>query len=172
MRLTVLAQMAKSLPAAADRSVGRLVSATQVGGELERVKWFLWHGNVFRALQVLDDLGFDLDNEDPGPEQRAFGKRLAEFRGYIDANGAWIPNYGERHRCGEAISSAFVESAVNQVVSKRMAKKQQMRWSPRGAHLLLQVRTRVLNGDLTADFRRWYPGLTDPRAAQPTTPAA
>jgi len=43
-----------------------------------------------------------------------------------------------------------------------MVKKQQMRWSPRGAHLLLQVRTRVLNDDLTADFARWYPGLTVP----------
>jgi len=37
-----------------------------------------------------------------------------------------------------------------------------MRWSPRGAHLLLQVRTRVLNDDLAGDFARWYPGLTSP----------
>jgi hypothetical protein len=41
-----------------------------------------------------------------------------------------------------------------------MVKKQQMRWSPRGAHLLLQVRTQVLNDDLPAVFRRWYPGFT------------
>ena len=54
----------------------------------------------------------------------------------------------------------MVESAVNQVVSTRMVKKQQMRWSPRGAHLLLQVRTRVLNDTLTDDYRRWYPGFT------------
>lgn len=40
-----------------------------------------------------------------------------------------------------------------------MVKKQQMRWSPRSAHLLLQVRTRVLNDDLTTDFASWYPGL-------------
>ena len=40
-----------------------------------------------------------------------------------------------------------------------MVKKQQMRWSPRGAHLLLQVRTRVLNDDLADDFRRWFPGF-------------
>jgi hypothetical protein len=39
-----------------------------------------------------------------------------------------------------------VESAINQVVSKRMMKKQQMGWSPRGAHLFLQIRTRVLDG--------------------------
>jgi hypothetical protein len=48
---------------------------------------------------------------------------------------------------------------VNQVVSKRMVKKQQMRWTLRGAHLLLQVRTQVLNDDLRHAFERWYPGL-------------
>jgi hypothetical protein len=49
-----------------------------------------------------------------------------------------------------------VESTVNQVVSKRMVKKQQMRWSQHGAHLLLQVRTRVLNDELRDVFRQWY----------------
>jgi hypothetical protein len=52
-----------------------------------------------------------------------------------------------------------VESAVNYVVSKRMVKKQQMCWSERGAHLLLQVRTQVLNEDLRNTFCRWYPGM-------------
>jgi hypothetical protein len=42
---------------------------------------------------------------------------------------------------------AFVESAVNQVVSKRFVKKQQMRWTATGAPLLLQIRIEVLNGD-------------------------
>jgi hypothetical protein len=65
-----------------------------------------------------------------------------------------------RYRAGEVISSSFVESTVNQVVSKRMVKKQQMRWTPRGAHLLLQIRTRVLNDTLSDDFHRWYPGFT------------
>ena len=45
------------------------------------------------------------------------------------------------------------------VVSKRMVKKQQMRWSQRGARLLLQIRTRVLNGEWEATFRQWYPGF-------------
>ena len=64
---------------------------------------------------------------------------------------------GENYRNGETISSAFVESTVNQVVSKRMVKKQQMRWTPEGAHLLLQVRTRTLNRELAATSRVWYP---------------
>jgi len=54
-------------------------------------------------------------------------------------------------------STAFVESTINQVVSKRFVKKQQMQWTPRGAHLLLQTRTKVLNGDLEDVFRSWYP---------------
>src|SRR5580692_1305356 len=42
-------------------------------------------------------------------------------------------------------------------VSKRMVKKQQMGWSQRGAHLLLQIRTRVLDDEWENTFRRWYP---------------
>ncbi len=52
-----------------------------------------------------------------------------------------------------------MESTVNQVVSKRFVKKQQMKWSPRGAHLVLQMRTRVLNDELRQTFQRWYPGM-------------
>ena len=64
----------------------------------------------------------DLDVDGTGPDQRKLLKTLIEFGGYIGANATWIPNYGERYRHGEAISNAFVESAVNQVVSKRMVR--------------------------------------------------
>jgi len=46
------------------------------------------------------------------------------------------------------ISSSIAESAVNEVVSMRCAKKRQMRWTDEGAHLLVQVRVAVLNGEL------------------------
>lgn len=52
-----------------------------------------------------------------------------------------------------------MESIVNQVVSKRMVKKQQMRWSKQGAHLLLQVRSKVLNEELQLALPRWYAGF-------------
>jgi len=90
--------------------------------------------------------------------------QVKEFGNYIGANKTFIPNYGDRYRHGETISTAFVESTVNYVVSKRMVKKQQMRWSQRGAHLLLQVRTQVLNEDLRSTFGRWYPGMQNPSA--------
>jgi hypothetical protein len=62
------------------------------------------------------------------------------------------------------ISTAFVEPTVNTVISRRMVKKQQMRWTPRGAHLLLQIRTCVLNDELEAKFGDWYPAM------RPTSP--
>lgn len=52
---------------------------------------------------------------------------------------------------GLPISSGIAESAVNQVVSARMAKKQQMRWSDAGAHALALVRVADLNGELSID---------------------
>src|SRR6266498_5218097 len=49
MRITVLRQQLKELiTVAPDQDL------EQLDDELERVKWYLWHGNVFRALQVLE----------------------------------------------------------------------------------------------------------------------
>jgi len=48
------------------------------------------------------------------------------------------------------------------VVSKRMVKKRQMRWAPKSAHLLLQVRAKVLNDELAEVFQRWYPAFVTP----------
>jgi hypothetical protein len=61
-----------------------------------------------------------------------------------------IPNYGDRYRNEEAISSAVAKSAVNQIISKRFVKKQHTRWTWHGAHLLLQIQTRVLDDTLSA----------------------
>jgi hypothetical protein len=86
-------------------------------------------------------------------------KALSELRTYIMNNRHLIPDYGERYRHGEAIATGFVESTVNEVVSKRFCKKQQMQWSKEGAYLLLQTRVRTLNGELGAIFKRWYPDM-------------
>jgi len=84
---------------------------------------------------------------------------VLSFQTYVRNNKNFVPNYGERYRHGERISTALAESTINQVISKRFAKRQQMQWTPRGAHLLLQTRTRVLNGDLEQTFRGWYAGF-------------
>ena len=108
----------------------------------------------------MDDLDGDLEMLQENPQnKKKMCKTVKELRGYIGANEAFIPNYGERYRHDETISAAFVESTVNYVVSKRFVKKQQMRWTQRGAHLLLQTRVQVLNEDLRNTFCRWFPGM-------------
>ncbi len=145
-----------------------LMTKERILKELERVKWFLWHGNVFRADETLTDLMFEVngameeDREAGRPAQlvlKKLARALEEFGTYIDNNASGIVNYGERHRCGERISTGFVESTINQLVAKRFVKRQQMRWTPRGAHLLLQIRVQALNDDLRTSFERWYPDL-------------
>jgi hypothetical protein len=50
-------------------------------------------------------------------------------------------------------------------------KKQQMQWTKRGAHLLLQVRTYVLNDELRTVFSV-YPGIANQRGACATSGVA
>lgn len=157
MRLTVINQMAKGINKK-DTELN-----TDIPKDLERIKWYLWHGNVFRALQLLkdfvDDLEVEVFNGNAQREVKKLLKMVQEFETYIFNNGACIPNYGERWHNDEAIATGFVESTVNQVISKRFVKKQQMRWTPKGAHLLLQMRMLVLNGELRRQFEQWYSGL-------------
>ena len=84
-----------------------------------------------------------------------FARAAHEFAVYIASNAGSLINYGER------ISSCLAESTVNAVISKRFAKRQKMQWTKRGAHLLLQTRTRTLDCTLRPLFERWYPGLAN-----------
>jgi hypothetical protein len=156
MRITVMRQMAKGLP----QVVEDWLIAEDADRYLESIKWYLWHGNVYMALSRLDLLHGQLECfADDHPRWNKLYRTVEEFMTYIQRNQLFIPNYGERHFYGEKISTGFVESAVNQIISKRFVKKQQMRWTKRGAHLLLQMRTKVLNEDLISVFRRWYPNM-------------
>ena len=91
---------------------------------------------------------------------------------YTERDQSFLPNSGERYRNGERIASGFVESAINQVVGKRMVKRQQIRWTQGSADLLLQIRTRVLNEEWEDTFRCWYPGFRPPTSGQPVRKAA
>ncbi|MCP3711800.1 ISKra4 family transposase [Paraburkholderia sp. CNPSo 3274] len=153
MRVQNLEQVIKGLPDRDERpSVGAMID------RLHSAKWHLWHGCPYPALQRLESLGWELAAVG-SPEEARLLARLDEFIGYIENNQSFIVNYGDRYRHGEPITSSFVESAVNQVVSKRFVKRQQMAWRPALAHALLQVRTAVLNEQLRSRFERWYPTL-------------
>jgi F0F1-type ATP synthase membrane subunit a len=70
-----------------------------------------------------------------------------------------MPDYGRRYRVGQRISTGFVESAVNEIIAKRMVKKQQMRWNRQSVQSFLEVRIHVLNGTLEDAFRHWHQGF-------------
>jgi hypothetical protein len=154
MKLTVLSQYGKGLVQC------EAVLGEAICDQMERLKWSLWHGQVDKALGKIDELETAI-----APFSEAYArytglvKALTALRTYIVNNRHLIPNYGERYRNGEPIATGFVESTVNEVVSKRFCKKQQMAWSKEGAHLLLQTRVRTLNGELAGIFKRWYPDL-------------
>ena len=74
-------------------------------------------------------------------------------------NSASLVDYSERQRYGERMSTGFVESAANRVLAKRLVSRQQMQWTKKGAHLLVQARTKVLNEEWEDCFRQQYPGF-------------
>jgi hypothetical protein len=161
MRITVIRQMMKGLQPHTDM----WFTPDEMYLQMERVKWFLWHGNCYQALRILYALREPLEMFfDQKNKYGKTWKKVHELVIYIENNRPFIPNYGERHRHGERISTGFIESAVNQVISKRFAKKQQMRWTRQGAHHLLQIRVKVINEDLQDAFRDWYPNFEiDPK---------
>ncbi len=142
MKLTVLGQFGKGLVQC------EAVLGEQIRDQIARLNWSLWHGQVDKALGKIDELATSI-----APFNETYArfpqlvKALSALRTSIVNNRHFMPNYGERYHNGEAIATGFVESTVNEVVSKRFCKKQQMQWSKEGAHLLLQTRVRTLNGE-------------------------
>ena len=65
---------------------------------------------------------------------------MLDLRDYLCRNQVALRNYAQDRRNGLRISSALAESAMSHLVNERMGKRQPMRWSAEGAHLLLQVR--------------------------------
>lgn len=154
MRITVMQQYVKGLAHYNEEDAGRLARL------LRQIKGFLWHGNLHDGQAVIEDLVLDMDEiKTDYTSIKALHKAAAEFETYVANNKDMIPNYAERRRCGERVSTGFVESTVNTVVGKRFGKRQQMRWSKQWAHRMLQTRTRTLDGTLRAKFEHWYPGL-------------
>jgi hypothetical protein len=120
--------------------------------DLGKLRWCLWHNNASKldkALRRILLMCRIVVPETPGFEEALdrIDYRIREVLSYVLRNSAKPVAYGRRYRKGQSISSAMAESAVNQVINARMCKLQQMRWTPRGAHFLAQVRCAVLNGD-------------------------
>ena len=135
--------------------------AEEATRRLDRAKWCLWHGRWTGCRRRLAGLR-RWTRRQPARDAAGLdrlGRRVGELLGYLERNQNALVPYAARRRNGEPISTAFVESAVNEIVAKRMTKRQQMRWSRATVRPFLDVRTAVLNGTLEGAFRRRYPGF-------------
>ena len=72
-------------------------------------------------------------------------RHVGGLLGYLERNEGALVHYAARRRRSEAIPTALVESAVNEIVAKRMNKKQQMHWNRTTVQPCLDMRTAVLN---------------------------
>src|SRR4051794_26235309 len=128
---------------------------------LDRAKWCLWHGRWTGCRGKLSALRRWTRRQ---PMRDVAGinrvqRRVGDLLGYLERNqGALVP-YAARRRRGDPISTAFVESAVNAIVAKRMTKAQQMRWNRVTVQPFLDVRTAVLNDTLEDAFCQRCPGF-------------
>src|SRR3712207_4857625 len=152
MRLRHLAQIAGGLSCdGPERAAAKAV----VVEEVERLHWRLWNGKAKDPVISNDRIRAVMPHFRGEPDGRgsvaASGRvwtalrALDDYRvGRSDRRG----DYGERHGAGLRVGTALTEGTANVLVTRRMAKSQQMRCSQPGADRLLQVRCAVYNGTL------------------------
>ena len=162
MKLQHLKQIADGL--AAD-DPARAAAKTVIVTEVERLHWRIWNGKAKNAQKSLDRIRpvmhhfrGERDSRKSIAPSRKLWTALRALNKYLTGQSAWLVNYAERHRAGLRVGTAITEGTANFLVNRRMNKNQQMRWSRRGADLLLQVRCAVYNGTFGSEYgQRFYP---------------
>jgi hypothetical protein len=168
MRLQPIEQMSSKIAMAAGDSDAESKQLLTV--KVPRIRYQLWNGKreaalerieaVCRATKRLEGCG----SIDDAERVRRFRQHMIDLRDYLRSNWNGLRNYAAETRQGRRISSAMAESAMSHLVNQRMGKRQPMRWSAAGAHLLLQVRCAVLNNRLDSFFREWHPDFRKQQA--------
>jgi len=166
MRLQHLKQIANGLSA---DDPAREVAKAVIVEEVERLHWRIWNGkakdaqiSIDRIRAVMHHFRGEPDRRRSTAPSRKLWTALRALDGYLTSQSAWLVNYAERHRAGLRVGTAITEGTANFLVNRRMAKSQQMRWSRRGADLLLQVRCAIYNGTLGSGFGQRFQATNDP----------
>jgi hypothetical protein len=133
---------------------GRMQAKAVIVPEVERLHWRIWNGKVRNARRTLDRVrkvmhvfqGERSRRTTPVPPSRKLWRALREVDNYLRGQSSGLVNYARRYRAGLRVGTSMTEGTANFLVNRRMNKAQQLRWSRRGADLLLQVRRAVYNG--------------------------
>ena len=99
------------------------------------------------------------------PSLKKLALMLLETIRYLELKKDSMPDYGKRYRGGQRISTGFVESAVNEIIAKRMAKKRQMRWN---RHTVLKEERHSVQGCTPFAVVVHYPERTLTSSFSPT----
>ena len=166
MRLQHLKQIASALSA---DDPTRAEAKVVIVEEVERLRWRIWNRKAKDAQISIDRIRAVMHHFRVKPDQRRsmapsrkLWTALRALDSYLASQSAWLVNYAERHRAGLRVGTAITEGTANFLVNRRMNKSQQMRWSRRGADLLLQVRCAVYNSTLGSGFGQKFHPVNDP----------
>jgi hypothetical protein len=137
----------------------RMTARAVIVAEVERLHWRIWNGkaknaqrSIKRIRKVMPIFKGEQSQGAKGVASRKLWHALHAVDRYLRGQAAWLVNYVKRYRAGLRVDTSITEGTANFLVNRRMNKSQQMRWSRRGADLLLQVRCAVYNGTLGAGF--------------------
>ena len=152
MRSQHAAQTASGLSA---DNPSRVQAKAVIVEEVERLRWRIWNGKAKNAKRSIDRIRKVIHiYKEPHTHQtksapiRRLWHALLNVDKYLRGQSSWLTNYARRYRAGQRVGTSITEGTANFLVNRRMNKLQQMRWSRRGANLLLQVRCAVFNGTL------------------------
>jgi hypothetical protein len=127
---------------------------TYVEHDVTRLRHLIWNGygkearRALRSIRYMAGNAVWLNGQSGKARIERFAELARELETYLTLNAAALVDYGRRYRSGLRIATSGAESAVNSLVSVRMNKRRQMRWSPQGAHRVLQVRAAIIDGRL------------------------
>lgn len=137
----------------------RVEAKAVIVGEVERLRWRIWNGKAKNAKRSIDQIRkvMHVYRDERGHHTRSAPSRrlwhaLLDVDDYLRGQSSWLVNYAKRYRAGQRVGSSITEGTANFLVNRRMNKAQQMRWTRKGADLLLQVRCAVYNGTLGSGF--------------------
>src|SRR3954469_24804871 len=166
MRLQHLKQVAGVL---SDEDPARGAAKAMIITEVERLRWRIWNGkakdaqiSIDRIRAVMPQFQGEPDERKSVAPSRQLWTALHALDGYLTGQSAHLVDYAERHRAGLRVGTSLTKGTANFLVNRRMAKAQQMRWSQRGADLLLQVRCALYNGTLGTGFGQRFQAANDP----------
>ena len=120
--------------------------SSELKERLEKVKWFLWHGQPEGALKRLEELKSTVGDD-------KLLSDLQDLYEYLERNQKYMVNYQERKAASLPFTSTYAEISVNAVINARQKDNKKMQWTREGAHNILQIRSSRFSKTWAQDWK-------------------